>query len=202
MVLVCGPPFKRVATVAKAFTAGRRGITGFLEPAERDLLRKLFADMITMLEPETPAHEDPLAALIGLDMDVTRPSDPALLRLLPDVVKNDDDSALEFRQLTERSLRESKIGALRAASMELDAEKLVLDPDAAKLFSMALNDVRLVLAERLEIRDEKDADRVHEVQDWADADDVESYLSLVYNFVTWLQESLVQAMLLGLQRAK
>lgn len=202
MVLVCGPLCKRVATVAKAFSAGRRGITGYLEPAERDLLRKLFADIITMLEPESPAHEDPLAALIGLDMDVTPPSDPALLRLLPDAVKDDADSALEFRQLTERSLRESKIGALRAATMGLDAEKLVLDAEAAKLWSMALNDVRLVLAERLEIRDEKDADRVHEVQDWADADDVESYLSLVYNFVTWLQESLVQAMLAELQRAK
>src|SRR3954452_21751726 len=108
-VLACGPPCRRAATVAKAFSAGRRGITGFLEPAERDLLRKLFADIITMLEPDTPAHEDPLAALIGLDMDVQVPTDPALLRLLPDAVRNDDDSPLEFRQLTERSLREGKI---------------------------------------------------------------------------------------------
>ncbi|PYI39673.1 DUF2017 domain-containing protein [Arthrobacter psychrolactophilus] len=188
--------------MAKAFSAGRRGITGFLEPAERDLLRKLFADIITMLEPERPAHEDPLAALIGLDMEVQVPSDPALLRLLPHAVKNDDDSALEFRQLTERSLRETKIGALRAASLSLESEKLVLDPESAKLWAMALNDVRLVLAERLEIRDEEDAERVHEVQDWDEADDVESYLSLVYNFVTWLQESLLQAMLSELTRGK
>lgn len=181
--------------MAKAFIAGRRGITGYLEVPERDLLRKLFADVITMLEPDTPAHEDPLAALLGLDMDVSVPSDPALLRLLPDAVKDDAGAALEFRQLTERSLRESKIGALRAASLDLDKDKLVLDPEAAKMWSMALNDVRLVLAERLDIRDEKDADRVHLVQDWGDADDVESYLSLVYNFVSWLQESLVQAVL-------
>jgi hypothetical protein len=32
------------------------------------------------------------------------------------------------------------------------------------------------------------------MQDWAQAEDVESYLALVYNFTTWLQESLVQAM--------
>lgn len=188
--------------MAKAFSAGRRGITGFLEPAERDLLRKLFADIITMLEPETPAHEDPLAALIGLDMDVAVPADPALLRLLPNAVKDDDDAALEFRQLTERSLRETKIGALRAAALGLESEKLVLDDEASKLWAMALNDVRLVLAERLEIRDEEDAEKVHEVQDWGEADDVESYLSLVYNFVSWLQESLVQAMLSALQRTK
>ncbi|MDJ0316356.1 MULTISPECIES: DUF2017 domain-containing protein [Arthrobacter] len=188
--------------MAKAFTAGRRGITGFLEPAERELLRKLFADIITMLEPATPAHEDPLAALIGLDMDVGVPADPALLRLLPNAVMDDDEGALEFRQLTERSLRETKIGALRAAALGLDSEKLLLNEEAAKLWAMALNDVRLVLAERLDIRDEQDAERVHEVQDWADADDVESYLSLVYNFVSWLQESLVQAMLMALQRQK
>lgn len=181
--------------MAKAFSAGRKGITGHLEPAERDLLRKLFADISAMLEPEVPENEDPLAALIGLDMDVQVPRDPALLRLLPDAVKDDDGAALEFRQLTERSLRESKMAAHRAASLELEKDKLVLDAEAAKNFSMALNDVRLVLAERLDIRDEEDAERIHEVQDWDQANDVESYLSLVYNFVTWLQEGIVQAML-------
>lgn len=184
--------------MAKAFSAGRRGITGYVEPAERELLRKLFADIITMLEPSTPAHTDPLAALIGLDMDVSVPSDSALLRLLPDAVKDDAGASLEFRQLTERSLRESKTAALRAASLGLEREKLVLDDEAARLWSMALNDVRLVLAERLEIRSEADAQKVHEVQDWSEAQDVDSYLSLVYNFVTWLQESLVQAMLANL----
>ena len=86
--------------------------------------------------------------------------------------------------------------------MALDSEKLVLGPEAAKLWAMALNDVRLVLAERLDIRDEEDAERVHEVQDWGDAEDVDSYLSLVYNFVSWLQESLVQAMLASPERGK
>ncbi|WP_427018465.1 DUF2017 domain-containing protein [Pseudarthrobacter sp. P1] len=181
--------------MARAFSNGRKGITGHLEAAERDLLRNLFADIITMLEPETPAHTDPLAALIGLDMDVQAPRDPAMRRLLPDVVRDDDAAALEFRQLTERSLRETKIGALRAASLALESEKLVLDADAARLFAMALNDVRLVLAERLEIRDEADADRITEIHDAAEAEDVDSYLALVYNFASWLQEGLVQAML-------
>lgn len=65
---------------------------------------------------------------------------------------------------------------------------------------MALNDVRLVLAERLDIRDEADADHVHAMQDWSQAEDVESYLALVYNFTTWLQESLVQAMMTSMDR--
>ncbi len=189
--------------MAKAFKYGRKGITGQLEQAERDLLRNLFADIIDMLEPASAAHEDPLAALIGLDMDVSVPTDPALKRLLPDVVKAVDPAstamALEFRQLTERSLREDKIGALRAADLDLDSDKMVLDDEQAKHWAMALNDVRLVLGERLSIRGEADADRIHQLQDWSQADDVDSYLALVYNFVSWLQEGLVQAMLLGLK---
>jgi hypothetical protein len=181
--------------VAKAFKYGLKGITGFLEPAERELLRSLIDDVISMLQPEERTNQDPLAALIGLDMDAREPTDRAVKRLLPNVMKDDDGASLEFRQLTERSLRETKIGALRAAALDLDKDEIVLTAAGARHWSMALNDVRLVLAERLDIRDEEDAEHVHLMQDWSQAEDVESYLALVYNFTTWLQESLVQAML-------
>lgn len=185
--------------MAKAFKYGLKGITGYLEPAERELVRSLIDDVISMLEPEEIAEQDPLAALIGLDMEVETPTDRAVLRLLPNVMKNDDGASLEFRQLTERTLRETKVGALRAVALDLDRDELVLTADAARHWSMALNDVRLVLAERLDIRDEADAEHVHRMQDWSQAEDVESYLALVYNFTTWLQESLVQAMLQSIE---
>lgn len=185
--------------MAKAFKYGLKGITGYLEPAERDLLRSLIDDVISMLEPEDRTGQDPLAALIGLDMDVAEPTDRAVKRLLPNVVKDDGGASLEFRQLTERSLRETKIGALRAAALDLDKDEILLTPEGAQHWSMALNDVRLVLAERLDIRDEADAEHVHRMQDWSQAEDVESYLALVYNFTTWLQESLVQAMLQSME---
>lgn len=194
------PEPERAARVAKAFKYGLKGITGHLEPAERELLRGLIDDVVSMLEPSQAADQDPLAALVGLDMDVRQPTDRALLRLLPNVKKDDDAGSLEFRQLTERSLREGKIGALRAAAMGLDRKELTLTPEEARLWSMALNDIRLVLAERLDIRDEADADHVHAMQDWSQAEDVESYLALVYNFTTWLQESLVQSMMAAMDR--
>jgi Domain of unknown function (DUF2017) len=180
--------------VAKAFKYGLKGIRGYLEPAERELLRSLFDDVISMLAPATQASQDPLAALVGLDPEAREPSDRALRRLLPNVMKNDGDASLEFRRYTERSLRESKIGALKAAALTLDREDLVLTAADARHWATALNDVRLVLAERLDIRDDADADNIHLMQDWSQAEDVESYLALVYNFTTWLQESLVQAM--------
>ncbi|WP_346959190.1 DUF2017 domain-containing protein [uncultured Arthrobacter sp.] len=185
--------------MAKAFKYGLKGITGYLEPAERDLLRSLFDDVISMLAPEERANQDPLAALVGLDAEAREPSDRALRRLLPNVMKDDDQASLEFRRYTERSLRESKIGALKAAALGLDKDELVLTPADARHWSTALNDVRLVLAERLDIRDDADAEHVHRMQDWSQAEDVESYLALVYNFTTWLQESLVQAMLASLE---
>lgn len=181
--------------MAKAFRNTRKGITGFLEPGERDLVRKLFNDIITMLEPDEAADEDPLAAMVGLDDKAETPSDPALFRLLPNAVNNDDDEALEFRRLTERSLRETKIGALRGAALALDSSRIVLNQEQAQIFSRALNDVRLVLAQRLQIESAEDAERIHEVQNSSQAEDVESYLALVYNFTTWLQESLMQALL-------
>ncbi|MFK0005786.1 DUF2017 domain-containing protein [Paenarthrobacter sp. NPDC090520] len=188
--------------MAKAFKYGLKGISGYLEPAERDLLRGLLADVISMLDSAAREDEDPLAAMIGLDMDVKQPTDRALLRLLPNVMKDDDAGSLEFRQLTERSVRESKIGALRATAMGLDKEELVLTSEDANRWAMALNDVRLVLSERLDIRDEADADHIHSMQDWSQAEDVESYLALVYNFTTWLQESLVQSIMAARQAAK
>lgn len=180
--------------MAKAFKATRRGIIGTLDPGERQLLRKLFEDIIELLEPAEPADADPLAAMVGVDSVAVAPSDSAVRRLLPDAVRNDDDEALEFRRLTERSLREDKIGTLRGSALLLESSTMTLSAEQARLMARALNDVRLVLADRLKIESDEDAARLHEIDDVADADDVETYLALVYNFTSWLQESLIQAL--------
>lgn len=181
--------------MARAFRRTRRGIAGEFEAGELRLLRRLFADVVQLLEPEARENEDPLAALVGLDLEAVRPEDSAVIRLLPDAVKNDDDGALEFRRLTERSLRQEKVSALRAAALLLESTPVVLTADQGQVLARALNDVRLVLADRLDIRTDEDAARLHEVSDLEDAEDLESYLALVYNFVTWVQESLMQTLL-------
>ncbi|MCO1338170.1 hypothetical protein BJH93_04560 [Kocuria polaris] len=147
---------------------------------------------------------DPLWALTGLSPEdfgdgetpaLEPPSDPAVLRLLPDAVRDDPEASAAFRAMTERGLRQSKVAALRAATMVLESAHIVLDEAAAQRFAAALNDVRLVLAERLDIRTDADSERVHGVDDWADAESIDDYLALVYNFVSWVQESLMQALL-------
>ena len=82
--------------MARAFRRTRRGITGEFEAGELRLLRRLFADVVQLLEPEARENEDPLAALVGLDLEAVRPEDSAVIRLLPDAVKNDDGETVEY----------------------------------------------------------------------------------------------------------
>ncbi|MCM3686766.1 DUF2017 domain-containing protein [Kocuria rosea] len=185
--------------MAQGFRSTRKGIAARFEPAEKELLRKLFADVAEALAPDQPVSEDPLERLLGVSGDAATPEDSALRRLLPDA-SPDPERAAEFRRYTERGLREAKIGALQQAALALEAEPVRLDPDQAQAFGRALNDVRLVLADRLGIRSEEDAERVGGYDDWSAIEDVETYMSLLYNFVSWLQESLVQALLHDLSR--
>ena len=180
--------------MATPFRSGRKGIVGGLEAPERDLLRKLFRDVILTLEPDPREDEDPLARLLGIGEETEEPEDPALARLLPRGTQ-DEEAAAEFRRFTERSIREAKVGRLRMAAMDCESPRLELDDEHAAALSAALNDVRLILAARLGIETEQDAARVAEYSDWQQARDVESYMALVYQFVSWLQESLVEAML-------
>ncbi|WP_417218774.1 DUF2017 domain-containing protein [Arthrobacter sp.] len=194
--------------MARAFKSTPRGFTARLDATERDLLRGLFEDVAQVLTPAqdagAPSGEvDPLWALVGMDprthaTDFAAPTDAAERRLLPDAVHDDAAASLEYRRLTETSLRESKTGNLKAAALAMETGNLVFDTAAANQFAQALNDVRLVLAERLDLRDEADAARIAELADARNVEDVDEYLALVYNFVTWLQETLMQALLADL----
>ena len=188
--------------MAKAFKNGSKGITGTLHSAERKLIRELFGDVIGMLEERAQLHQlpedvDPLYALTGMrpeSMDLPPVSDPALARLLPDA-SDDAVAAAEHRRLTEADLIAQKVGRLREAQMLLDTEKLVLDKDTATRFAQALNDVRLVLAERLEIRSEEDSARVAEVLDASEVNTPDEYISLVYNLISWVLDTLMAALM-------
>ena len=189
--------------MARAFKSTPRGLTASLEAAERKLLRGLFQDVITLLEPQRAADEDPLWAMVGLDPNAHRedfaaPADPATKRLLPDADPEDAAASLEFRRLSERGIRERKIGALREAALLMESGTIVLSDETAPRFAAAVNDVRLVLAQRLGLESDQDAERIQAQDDWSKVESVDEYLALVYNFVTWLQESLVQALLKSL----
>ncbi|WBL18614.1 DUF2017 family protein [Citricoccus sp. NR2] len=128
------------------------------------------------------------------------PSEAATLRLLPTGTPDaaSEAEAQEFRALTEDAVLQAKLEDLQRAIAAVESRHLVLDLAAAESFGRALNAVRLVLATRLEIETDDDAARVHEISDVANADSVDAYMALLYNFTSWLQETLMTALLADL----
>ncbi|MGO1182553.1 MAG: DUF2017 family protein [Micrococcaceae bacterium] len=125
------------------------------------------------------------------------PTEAATLRLLPagTVPGADEADAEEFRALTEDAVLQGQLADLQRAIAAVESRHLVLQTAAAESFGRALNSVRLVLATRLEIVTDEDAAAVHEIADVADADSVDAYMALLYNFTSWLQETLMTALL-------
>ena len=99
------------------------------------------------------------------------------------------------RALTEDALTAAKLDDARRALAALQSTQVLLPHGEAVAFGRALNDVRLVLATRLGIETDEDAARVHAVDDWRRAEDLESTMALLYNFTTWFLETLMEEML-------
>lgn len=124
------------------------------------------------------------------------PQDPAVARLLPDAMPHaDEHERARQRALTEDALTAAKLDDARRALQALRSTRVTVPHEQAVSFGRALNDVRLVLATRLGIETDEDARRVHAVDDWRAAQDVEATMALLYNFTTWLQETLMDEML-------
>lgn len=221
--------------MALAFKSTLRGYSAYLEKPERQILRSLFSDVLTLLGGVSPADGQLEDDRVGF-LDRFRPkadtvqlapaptegsdaetdaafwhlvdtltddnvhidlSDPAVKRLLPDARSGDDAQAgsEQFRQLAQDDIRQEKIADLQRAYALIQTGSLMLSTAEAESFSRALNHVRLVLSSRLNIATEQDAERVHTIGTVDQATDVESYMALLYNFVSWLQETLMQALI-------
>jgi hypothetical protein len=128
------------------------------------------------------------------------PEDPALARLLPAISEQDPQEEARLRAMLEPQVIASKREALQEAVDLLRQDPLRVPEDAAHRFGAAMNDIRLVLAQRLGIEDEADATRVARLAEEPpsrnrDVDDVEHFMAMLYSFVSWLQESLMTALL-------
>jgi hypothetical protein len=185
-----------------------------LDPLERATVAGLMDQVRELLEPAAVAGDagDDFSSIVaGLGMGVTVAADdqaeleasgaerdPALDRLLPTANRQDDEAAAEFRRLTEQGLRQRKAGALAAAAdLVRHDDKLRLDQSQARTMLVALTDVRLVLGERMGLRTDDDVAILEAVAEELDDDDPLGYALSVYDFLTWLQETLASALLAG-----
>jgi hypothetical protein avisC_10810 len=163
---------------------------------------------------ESERDREVLAAL-DFDLDQSsnhvhtgRPaSDPVVGVLLPEA-SEDPVTAMEVSSLTRARLRSGKVDRLARMAAELRApsgpEATVLVPIGQEAEWLgAINDIRLVLAQRLGIESAQDAGRVHDVafQEASESETAHEQwyrgTALVYDMVTWWQESLVSVLFGG-----
>lgn len=126
-----------------------------------------------------------------------RPEDPAVRRLLPDGHHDDPELAAEFRRLTGDAVRDRKLGHLhRAIELVSETHGTTLRPtdDQARSLLIALTDIRLVLAERLELHTDEAAESLSDRLGDMDPEDPRFPLALAYEFLTWVQETLATAL--------
>ena len=169
-----------------------------MDRQEAAVLRGLVSQINDMLMARAEeAPQDELAELTGIRTGpTTSPDDPILSRLLPDFHRldpdkpdqGDQDSAAALRSLHEPELLEQKTGV---AEVVLDTcppggGQVTLTFEQADAWLSALNDVRLALGTALDVTEE--------MPDELPEDDPRSPHLGVYHWLTWVQDTLVDAL--------
>ncbi len=209
--------------MARAFMPEGERLAAVLDDDERSVVIGLCTQVRELVAPTAGAKgdpDDPFEAIVaglgdlatdtedgagaagvpdrafGLEED----RDPALDRLFPTGNREDEQEAAEFRRFTEQGLRQRKhanlttmIDTLRAA----EKDRWVLSRAQAPAVLVAMTDVRLVMGERLGLRTDEDATRLEEVAAELGPEDPALFVMSVYDFFTWLQESLTRALTAG-----
>ncbi|RZU52288.1 uncharacterized protein DUF2017 [Krasilnikovia cinnamomea] len=135
--------------------------------------------------------------IVGLLMDGFDHGDPVVDRLFPDIYPERPDDSAEFRLYTEGDLKTGKIdqaGAILAALPDDGPGEVRLDGEEAEAWLRAINDARLAMGVRLDIR--SGTDLGEELDDAVAADPTSSrvFQLSVYAYLGYLQESLLNAL--------
>jgi hypothetical protein len=198
----------------KAFEAREGFAVAELDTEERAVVARVIADVGLLLDGEAfgtrhDEAEDPEEELFrhlrGFEATLSDPADPAVLRILPNAAPNDREVADEFRRFTEPELRATKVDRLRVIweALSEDGPEWEVPEDQAMATAAALTDVRLVLAARLGLETDEDADALHHEIERAErslstgaeagfaVNPERVWLGMLYQALTWLQESLM-----------
>lgn len=167
-----------------------------LDAAETRLLAGLSGELSELLadgETATPVDAtDPLSELVG-PMDSDEPdTDPARRRLLPDAYRDDDTAAAEWRRLGRSEVRNAKSEALAQVIADLartDPTAVPLDDEHLPAWLGVLTDLRLALATRLQIEDDRWWDEALRLPD----DDPRRGAYAIYEWLTTCQGLILEA---------
>ncbi|MEI6407009.1 MAG: DUF2017 domain-containing protein [Actinomycetes bacterium] len=162
---------------------------------EAEILINLVEQLLELLGEGDFFHHydttDPLAQMLAMPLEIDIPEDPVLRRLLPSAYA-DPESASDFRRYTEPAIRGMKQRTLRKVREELTGivdkteDSGVIDDLDPEIWLLALNDLRLALAVRLEISAES-----FEIFELLPDENPQKSIYAVYFWLGWLQENLL-----------
>jgi Domain of unknown function (DUF2017) len=194
--------------IMAGFRRTTRGVSARFTSSQAGIIRNLVAQVAELVggpgaaEPPASGPAEPgeaggedlpsyFAAMLAMDAPAAPPDDPVLARLLPDAYGDDPEAAGEFRRYTEQGLRSGKVAAARTvlATLPGDGGRVRLSAGDAEAWLRSLNDVRLALGVVLGITE----DYEHEFSQ-VDPDDPRGAYLHVYDWLTFLQETLVRAL--------
>jgi len=131
-------------------------------------------------------HEAELLQSLAAELEkLVDADDPAVGRLFPSAYRNDPAADGEYRKLVRHTLVSGRLEALRLLRRSAGADRL--SHEEAETWCAALNDLRLVLGERLGVTDEL-------YERGIDPSHPEALQLSVYGWLTWLQASFVDAL--------
>jgi hypothetical protein len=181
------------------FRKRRKTVVVSFAEHEADILSNLLRNLVELLYDGMPprvtaAGDDPLAALLDSDGPTAPPEDVVLQRLLPNAYSGDDMAAAEFRRFTERGLRDGKANDAKRVLTALEDESaedgIALEPDDQLAWLRALNDLRLAIGTRLDIKEDDD----YAVWEKLPDDDPRRLTYDLYDWLGYLQSALLHNM--------
>lgn len=184
--------------LAASFRRVPGGAAAYFEEAQAGVVRSLVSQIAELVSADSTAAEvaetgadDAVEAELGLSSHAEPPEDPVLARLLPDGYRDDPGASAEFRRYTEESLRSGKVASAQTvlASLPASGGEVLLSEPECQQWLRALNDVRLALSVRLGITDENE-----DLSEHLAADDPRSAYVWVYQWMAYLQDSLIEAL--------
>ena len=182
--------------VAASFRPVPGGAAAFFEEAQAGVIRFLVSQVAELVSADSTAADsgidsDDLEAQLGLSSHAELPDDPVLARLLPDGYSDDPEASAEFRRYTEETLRSGKIASAQTvlSSLPSGGGQVRLSEPECQQWLKALNDVRLALSVRLGITDENE-----DMSERLAAEDPRAAYVWVYQWLAYLQESLVESL--------
>lgn len=198
--MVYGQPYKEMIMGEFKGSAVNGDLTVALSNDELHILINLVEQLLELLGERNFTHhyqsDDPFAQLMAatlgdIESPIEQPDDPVLRRLLPNGY-SDPESAAEFRKYTEGSLRTLKQKHLLYLREQLvfpvdhelpKADISITDPTK---WLIAINDLRIALAVRLEI----DEDGYEKYESMLDSNP-QKHLFAVYYWLGAIQENLI-----------